>query len=371
MTTRKTVLILMHNDVTHFIDIANQYVTLFDKNKYEVTVAYLTGDENEQTIQRTTSEKVLFLKCSKKDIRGLKIQSIKKLTALCREHQFSLVVSHRYKPSYIMMWVSRFCKIPTLISVMHAMETMHAFSRKIFIASIFRKNMYFAGVSDAVRDELREQLWGVPKNHIITLYNCIDMQASECHLFSRSDARQKLNLPEDALVLGNIARLVPDKDQHTLLHAFAQIKSQLSNAKLVIVGVGALEQDLKQLATQLNLQNDVIFTGFLTGAYRYLKAFDIFVLSSVEEAFGRVLLEAMIARVPVVGTRADGIPEVIGDAGIMVEARNPTALANAILHVAKLPREQFLAMGDSGYERIKARFSTDKFHEDFWEIINA
>src|SRR5437879_3248298 len=251
MVSRKNILILMHNDATQFIDIANQYVTLFDKNQYKVTVAYLAKNADSHPNNKTLSEEVLFLNCSKKDIRGLKINAIKKLTALCRNEKFNLVISHRYKPIYIMTWVSKFVRIPAIIFVMHAMKTLDYFSRKIFIATFARKNMYFAGVSNAVRDDLRKAIWRVPKNRVVTLYNSINMPAAESQLLSKIDARKNLNIPENAFIIGTVGRLSPEKDQQNIIHAFAHVKFDFPQAKLLIIGDGPLEQDLKTLAQKL------------------------------------------------------------------------------------------------------------------------
>ena len=369
MENRKNILILMHNDATQFIDIANQYVKLFDKNKYKVTVAYLSGNPDENTKNKTISEEVLFLNCSKKSIRGLKIKAIQQLIELCRQEKFNIVIAHRYKPIYIMLWAAQFCRIPTLVFVLHAMKTISHFTRKCFIALLVRRNMYFAGVSDAVRNDLRASLWGIPDSRVITLYNCIDMQTAENRLFSKSEARQFLKIPENTLAIGTVARLVPDKDQKNIIQAFAKVKPHFPHAILFIIGNGELEQELKQLAKQHHLENDIVFTGFVPDAQRYLKALDIFVLSSIEEAFGRVLLEAMIARVPVIGTRIDGIPEVIGDAGLVVEARDSQLLSSAINQLAQLSPEERSTLGDKGYDRVKEKFSTDKFNEDFWKTV--
>lgn len=365
---RKNILILMHNYATQFIDIANQYVKLFDRNQYKVTVAYLSNPANEEVLHRTMSEEVLFLNCSKKDIRGLKVNAIKKLILLCHKKKFVLVISHRYKPIYTMLWVAQFCRIPAIIFVMHAMQTLNDLTRRLFIAALARKNMYFAGVSNAVRDDLRAHIWRIPKERTITLYNCIDMTLTENELLSRNDARKKLNLPTGALILGTIGRLAPEKDQKNMISAFAKIKLQLPHAILLLIGDGPLEEDLKQLVVKLNLQQDVIFTGFVMDAKRYLKAFDIFMLTSIKEAFGRVLLEAMTAKIPVIGTRTHGIPEVIGDAGFTVEAEDSDRLSTAMLKMANLPSSEMSALGNKGYERVKTHFSTDKFREDFWQL---
>lgn len=358
---RENVLILGHDYTTQFVDIFNQYTRIFDKNKFKVTVAYLTGVANDEIRNRTLAEQVLFLDFSKKSIRNFKIKPIKKLVALSKEHQFNIVICHRYKPTYIMLWVAQFYKISRLISVMHELRTMEAFGRQLLVACLRRKNMLFAGVSNAVRDDMRKSLWHVPKNQITTLYNMIDIELIEPQMLSRSAARQALRIGEDEFVFGNLARLVPNKDHVTLLDAFATHKALCSTAKLMIVGEGALENFLKQKACR-----DVIFTGFLSGGFKYLKAFDCFVLSSIQEAFGRVLLEAMVAKIPIIATRVNGIPEVMGDVGEIVAAKNSQALARALDKIYLMSAEERGQLGQKGYERARHLFSIPKFNEQFW-----
>ncbi len=368
MISRKTILILMHNYAIQFIDIANQYVKLFDKNQYKVTVAYLSGIPDEEAKTKTLAEEVLFLNCSKRSIRGIKINAIKTLITLCQERKFSIVISHRYKPIYVMLWAAQFCQIPVLIFVMHAMKTLNFIARKMLIAGLVRDNMYFAGVSNAVRDDLQKNLWRVPDERVITLYNSIDMEMAEAKLLSRAASRAYFNLPDDALVFGTVGRLAPEKDQKNMIQAFAKIKLHFPQAKLILIGAGPLENDLKQLRKKLNLEDDVIFTGFVPNAFSYLKALDTFILCSTKEAFGRVLLEAMIAKVPVIGTRTNGIPEVIQNAGIIIEPRNSELLAKAMEKMAQLTAEEMTQWGEKVYAHVKKNFSLERFNEVFWEV---
>ena len=120
---RKHILILGHSDATQFVDIYNQFTQIFDKKHYAVTVAFLTGEPTAEVKQRIIADDMIFLQTPKKSIRGLKIGPIKQLRLLCREQNFEIVICHRYKPSYIMMWVAQFCKIPALIFVMHELHT--------------------------------------------------------------------------------------------------------------------------------------------------------------------------------------------------------------------------------------------------------
>lgn len=369
---RKNILILGHDYTTQFVDIFNQYTRVFDEKDYAVTVAYLTGEPDVETRQRTLAEEVIFFNIPKKKLRSLKIGAIKSLLSLTRKKQFQIVICHRYKPSYIMMWVARFCKIPQVISVMHELHTMSSPARKFMIASIARKNINFAGVSNAVRDDMRKSLWFVPENRIQTLYNMIDVELTEPQLLTRMNARHELKIPDDAFIFGNLGRLVKNKDHVTLIRAFAKIKSNsnYSHAKLLILGSGELENSLKDLVHSLGLNNDVIFTGFLKGGFRYMKAFDCFVLSSIQEAFGRVLLEAMIARLPIIATRVNGIPEVASAIATLIEPRDINHLADAMQDLIHTTHEQRKKLGQNAYEHAINRFSIPEFQRQFWQAFS-
>jgi glycosyltransferase involved in cell wall biosynthesis len=365
--TRKKVLILGHNDATQFIDIYNQYTQLFDQNQYAVTVAYLTNNPNPETIERTLTNDIIFLNIPKRNIRGLKIKAITTLLALCKEKKFDLIICHRYKPTYIMMWVAQFCRIPALIFVMHELGTMNMLHRKILTACLTRKNMLFAGVSNAVKNDMQQHLWGLPAKTVTTLYNSIDMVSSEQCFLSKSAARHALSLPDDAILFGNLARLAYNKDHATLIQAFSLLKPVCPLAKLVIIGDGQLEPALKEQVTSLGLNHDVIFTGYLPTAFRYLKAFDCFVLTSRQEAFGRVLIEAMTAKLPIIATRVHGIPEVLGDVGTLISAENSQACAAAMQKIYHLSAAERETLGNQAYQHVLAKFSLSAFHHAFWQ----
>ena len=362
---RKNILILGHSYGMQFIESCNQYTHLFDRQTHEVTVAYLVGEPCDQIVSKTVAENIIFLNCSRADIRGLKLAAIRKLLALCRAKQFEVVICHRYKPTYIMLWVAQFCRIPALFFVMHAIGTMQSVARRLLIAARWRKNMTFAGVSDAVRDDLRKTMWRVPSERIVTLHNIIDHELFEPQFVSREAARQQLQIAPETFVFGHIGRFVKEKDQKTLLQAFALAKPQCPDSKLVIIGDGRLEMDLKQQARDLQIEDDVLFTGFIADGFRLMKAFDVTILCSIKEAFGRVLLEAMVARIPLIATNVCGIPEVVGDTGFLVEASNPQQLANAMTEVYKTPKAERDQYGEKGYQRMLNCFSIEPFKKYF------
>jgi glycosyltransferase involved in cell wall biosynthesis len=269
-----------------------------------------------------------------------------------------------------MMWVARFCRIPVVINVMHEIRTMASINRKLLIASLARKNILFAGVSNAVRDDMRKSLSFIPKERIVTLYNVMDMDLTEPQLLTKEEARAALHLSKDAFVFACIARLARNKDHKSMIEAFAQIKPHCPQAKLILIGDGELETTLKQQVQACGLTNDIIFTGFVAGAQRYMKAFDCFVLSSIHEAFGRVLIEAMLAKLPIIATRVNGIPEVVSNAGILIEPKDSAALAKNMQHLYGLTQEERASMGQFAYHHVQQHFSIPVFQKHFWQAVH-
>jgi glycosyltransferase involved in cell wall biosynthesis len=368
---RKNILILCHNYGVQFLESCNQYSQLFDTARYEVTVIYLIGPANDQIRSKTLAEQVVFLNLPKYAISGLKLHAIRKLLKICREKSFDTVICHRYKPTYIMLWVAQFCQIKNLFFVMHALSTVKALPRKLLLAALYKKNMYFAGVSNAVCDDLRKDVWRIPQQKIITFYNIIDYELFEPKILSREQARRELGIPQDSIVFGNIGRLVKAKDQRTLLDALALLKTSSPTAHVTIIGDGRLEKELKTHAQHLQISHRVIFTGFVEDGFRFMKAFNALVLCSVEEAFGRVLLEAMIARIPIIATRADGIPEVVGNTGYLVEPSNATQLASAMQKIYSASNSELTALGEKSYQRMLDNFSPASFKKTFMQLVGG
>jgi glycosyltransferase involved in cell wall biosynthesis len=229
-----------------------------------------------------------------------------------------------------------------------------------------REHTVFAGVSNAVRDDLRASLNAFPAERIITLYNVIDIEQVEPTFLERTAARNALQLPADHFIFGNIARLAVNKDHASLITAFAIVHAKHPNTLLVLIGDGILEPAIRAQIATLHLEKHIILTGFLPCAFEKLKAFDAFVLASTQEAFGRVLIEAMLAHCPLIATRVNGIPEVVGDAGCLIPARDPEALATAMMAFIenKNQREQYSA---AGYQRVSQQFSIPAFNQVFWD----
>ena len=347
-----------------FLDCARQYASLFAGKGYRVTTVFLTGAADPDVVADCGSDEVLFMEFSSKAIRGLKLGAIRELRSIVASRHFSFCIAHRFKPIYIALLATR---LP-VIGVHHAFGDYQRRSRKLF-ANLFRKRLSLLGVSDSVRDDMRKSLPAWPAERIETLYNRIDVEQLQGSQFSAEDARVELGLSPSAWIVGNVGRLHPDKDQATLLRGFAlALPSLPENSQLVILGKGRLEESLKELARELGIGANVMFMGQVADARRYFKAFDVFALSSDHEPFGMVLLEAMVAGVPVVATSCGGAREVVEDVGLLFPLGDEQRLAQGLMHMAGLDADQRQDCAERMLLRLRERFSDRAVRNVFWRL---
>jgi glycosyltransferase involved in cell wall biosynthesis len=144
-----------------------------------------------------------------------------------------------------------------------------------------------------------------------------------------AEARSRLGLDGSGPVVGTVGNFTAKKDHATLVQALSALPADV---RLVLVGLGPLEADLRALVAREGLAEQVTFAGSRDDVAALLPAFDVFALSSRYEGLPIALLEAMAAGRPCVATSVGGVPEVItdGEDGVLVPPDDPAALAAAL-----------------------------------------
>ncbi len=172
--------------------------------------------------------------------------------------------------------------------------------------------------------------------------------------------RRLWGVGEDALVIGFVGRLVPQKDLGTLLRAFALFARGHPEARLVMVGVGPLEEELRRLAGCLGIEGATVWAGFREDVGEVMRALDVLALTSLYEGFGLVLLEAMAAWRPVVASAVSAVPEVVEDGvtGLLAPVGRPEAFASAFERMVDAPLRH--RMGEEAARRVSREFSLSK-----------
>ena len=206
-------------------------------------------------------------------------------------------------------------------------------------------------ISDSVREFLARA--GLPEDRLLTIHYGLDELPSAP---SELTPKQAGIAPGAPLVLA-IGRLIAQKDHDTLLRAFALAREHHPDARLAILGWGILEEETRELVHERGLAESVVLPGRVEPR-AWLERADIFAHSSRWEGFGIVLLEAMLAELPVVATRVSAIPEIVvgGQTGLLVEAGDAEAFAAALTELLDDPSRRTV-LGKAGLARARAEFS--------------
>jgi glycosyltransferase involved in cell wall biosynthesis len=210
---------------------------------------------------------------------------------------------------------------------------------------------------------------GVQREKIRLIHSGIDLQKLQRR-------GRNTTLTRDGPVIGTAGVLEERKGHRYLLQAAAVLKRQGVRLKCRIAGEGALRGDLQRRALELGIGEDVEFVGFVGDIYEFLSTIDIFVLPSLYEGLGVVVLEAMGAGKPVVASRVGGIVDSVVDSttGFLVVPGNDEALAGAI---GKLIDDPALAevMGARGAERVREKFTMEAMAEKneayYYDLLRA
>jgi glycosyltransferase involved in cell wall biosynthesis len=194
----------------------------------------------------------------------------------------------------------------------------------------------------------------VPAEKLTTIHSGVDLSRFMSGNAQPLPQRSDCGLPESGPLIGFIGWLLPIKGPLHLLEAMPKICSRVPRARLMFVGKGDLETTLKRRTRELGLQSNVAFLGWRDDIHRIMPLLDVFVLPSLNEGMGRVLVEAMAAGRPVVASRTGGIPDLIEDGvnGCLVPPGNADALADAVLGLIQHP-ESAREMGRRGEARSR------------------
>jgi glycosyltransferase involved in cell wall biosynthesis len=219
-------------------------------------------------------------------------------------------------------------------------------------------------ISDAVNAYVRRQL-NIPAERVKTVHYGIDPGPYErISERQRQKVRKEWGIPPDALVIGTVSRLVAQKALHVLIHAYAEYRRHARrDSRLVIVGIGPLESDLKALARRLSLENTIVWMGFREDIPEVMAGFDVFALTSSYEGFGLVLLEAMAAGRPVIASRVSAIPEIVqdGTTGLLCTVGDHKDFAQALLRLEN--RDLRASLGAAGHARVVRCFTVARMAE--------
>jgi glycosyltransferase involved in cell wall biosynthesis len=233
-----------------------------------------------------------------------------------------------------------FCPVPSVITIhdlafLSFPQTFRRLNRTYLTWATrvsARRASRILAVSEATKQEI-VRLLGVSPEKIVVTYDACDERFAPPDPAALAEFRTRAGLPERFILF--LSTLEPRKNVPTLLDAYARIASSTDAPLIIGGGKGWLYDEIFAKAEALNLGNRVRFVGYIEHAEQPLwyAAATAFVLPSLYEGFGMPLLEAMACGTPVVSSTSSSLPEVVGDAGLMVPATDADALGTALLRL--------------------------------------
>ena len=279
------------------------------------------------------------------------IRFLLRLRAKLKDNNIHILHTHGYPACTIGRLAAISAGTPVIISHMHSTYWDYSYKQILIerFLSFFTDKIICC--SRAVADfVVNKEKINVKKTAVI--YNGIDLDKFNGYL--------KVEEKKDEFVIGCVASLFPHKGHKYLLEAAKEVLNSFpGKAKFVLVGRGILENSLRAYAKELSIETGVEFKGAVSDTLKLLCSFDLVVLPSSErEGLGLSLLEAMAAGKPVIGTAIGGISEVIreGENGLLVPAKDPKALAKAIITILQDP-VMASRMGKIGRQIAEEKFS--------------
>jgi glycosyltransferase involved in cell wall biosynthesis len=293
-----------------------------------------------------------------KDLRALW-----KLYRLIQAEQFDIVHTHSTKAGLLGRLAARLANVSMILFTAHgwAFSEGRPWLWRWLLAQTERMPALFSTKIICVSEHDRQLAlkFGVaPQEKLTVIYNGLD-PSPFASLTDRNELRRELELSPSERIITTVGRLAPPKDLETLLAACERL--EYPSWRLLILGDGPLRSRVARAIRTKGLRNYVTLLGERRDVPRFLKASDIFVLSSRWEGLPLVVIEAMLAGLPVVATRVGGIPELVEDGvtGLLVPPQDPRALHRALAQLLSDP-ELCERLGNSGQRRALERFTVER-----------
>ncbi|MGH9968275.1 MAG: glycosyltransferase family 4 protein [Pyrinomonadaceae bacterium] len=215
----------------------------------------------------------------------------------------------------------------------------------------------------AISNFIKEQLMngGVKENKIVVRHLGIDTNRFKPDPSAQQRLKENYGIQPDELILSTVQYLRPIKNPQTIVQACGELAKRNLRAHLFVAGDGEMLEELQALSRRLGIADRTHWLGLVPDPTSLLQASDLFILSTVGEAFGLVLAESMACGVPVVGSRSGGIPEVVvdGETGLLVPPLEPELFADAIAQLGR-DTEMRSRLSRQAIKRVREQFSMEK-----------
>jgi len=342
--------------------LVHNLVLRLDRSRFNPSVAWLYGNEVLQEFKELQVPLHYVPKTKRIDF-----STMQKLSRIISSGNIDVVNAQHFMPAIYAYYGCRVAARKALVFTAHSRWEIEDTPLKWRVAGgyLLRRIGASVGVAPDVSSAI-QSIFKTTASQTVTIENGVDID-----LFAREKdvrgLRSSLGLADGDRVIGIVANLKKVKNHLFLLQAFAKVAEEYEKVKLLVIGQGFAgesdntENDLRLFVDNHRLAARVSFLGYRTDIPELLKVMDVYCLTSLREGLPIGLIEAMAAGLPVVGTKVEGIRDVITPNvdGILVELGEVTALKDALVRLIKDPQLR-QRLGKAGADKAVQRYSLQR-----------
>ena len=332
-------------------------------NKYDIAVCSL---KNKGEIARALEKQGIEVCCLHMGGRESSLGWLSSTIALIRLFPYlirirpTIVHSFLFRANILARIAGYLTGIPIIISSVRVMGGEKKYFHYVEMITSFMVDHYVT-VSESVKRYIIDKS-KISAEKISVIYNGVNIKSQDNSY--EQNPKMPFKIEDKDRILMTVGRLHKQKGHCYLIQAVSKVRKEFPKVKLLVIGEGEEENNLKKLVKSLDLTNEVIFAGLSSDIEGILPMAELFILPSLWEGFPNALLEAMAAGKPVVATKVGGIPEIVvhGETGVLIPPRDTDALAIAIIDLLQ-NRLKAKDMGEAARIRAGKRFSIYKMIE--------
>jgi len=336
----------------HVIDLART----LDPTRFAVEVAAGRGEAYERSTWDDTAAQGIRLHRVEHLQREISpyadVRAFFELCSVIRRGRYDVVHTHISKAGLLGRLATRVVRVPVTVHTYHGIANEIAGSglKPALLRACERGCASLPDGKVSISQNLAEHIGAagiLNSNEIRIIHNGIDLSH-----FSPTSPAPRPEALFGGRVVGTVGSLTPEKSTADLLRAVAKLPPEMDDLLVCIVGDGALRAELEAEAQRLGIEERVVFAGAVEDVRPWLAAFDLFVLPSRSEGLPGALMEAMALGCPVIVSAVGGVPEVIGDAGVLVEPGEVDGFATQIGRLLA-DREAAVALAEAGKVQVQ------------------
>lgn len=353
-----------------------EYIKLFFKNidqeKYEIYLACPSYGPMKEEIEKL-GVKVYAIDMAREISLKKDLNSYRKINKLIKKVRPDIVHLHSSKAGVLGKIASYFNRIPCIYNPHGWAFSMNISDKKKVVYALIEKytSLFCNSIVNISEYEykLAKQYKIASDKKMLTIYNGIDIDRFSEEKFCRQDTIKELNIPNNAFIVGMIARISEQKNPIKFVEVAKGVCEKIDNAYFILVGDGEQRNEVENLIEQYNLKDKVKITGWVSDIDKYLSIFDVAILTSKWEGFGLVIAEYMAACKPIVASNVGGIPELIKHNynGVLVDD-DVDIFVNSILEISKDEKLKQRYINNSK-DILREKFSIDtliKKHDELY-----